>query len=292
MLSDVEVISMIKEKVLFVSAFLFLFGNFFLWAGAQSSNKGSMVVTQEELNRLELEQAWEEATPILPNEMAPKLKKHSKLYKKYRFEKKLPERIQNKDIIKMERFSECEALTGSEPPFDLYRVLQEMSVSSSAIIVGTVENKTSQLTEDEDYVFTDYEISVVRVLKNNDADTIREHSKITFTRPGGTVILNGHLIWAVDDDYLPLKHGLTYLIFLQSIPGDPDSYQSLNKVSTFLLYDNRVYKMTQAKFPLPAVASVAVTSANESSDEDVNTFIDKVCAAIATSHANGNGAAE
>jgi hypothetical protein len=214
---------MTKTKVLLIAVSALIVGGFTLWVGAQATRKGTMVVTQEELNQLELECAWAEATPIRTGEFRSKLNKHSRLFNRD-YPEKLTDRILSREIIKIWHCSGDEGRLPNEPPFDLHRVLQEMAAVSSAVFIGTVTKKTSQLTEDENYVFTDYEISVEPVLKDDSANPIGKEGRITFTRPGGTVSLDGHLIWAVDDDFLPLRQGLEYLLFLKSIPDDPGSY--------------------------------------------------------------------
>ena len=272
---------MTKTKVMPVAVLALLVGSLGLWVSAQTTQKRTMVVTAEELNRLKLEQAQAEATTIKPGEMDPKLKKHSGLYKNYGGSEKLTRLIQTEEIILMGRCCGDEGRLPNEPPFDLHNVLQKMAMDSSAVIVGTVEKKASQLTEDENYVFTDYEIAVEHVLKDDNSNPIRKQGRITLSRSGGSVLLDGHLIWATDDDFLPLQQGLKYLLFLKSIPDDPGSYQSLNRKSSFLLYDNRIFKLTKAPFPFPATESTDVDSGSVLK-MDVDSFVAAVCAAIAS----------
>jgi hypothetical protein len=48
------------------------------------------------------------------------------------------------------------------------------------------------------------------------------------------------------------------------------------------LYDNRVFKVTQAPFPFPSTESTAADSGVGVFKMDVDSFVDAVCAAIAS----------
>ena len=55
---------------------------------------------------------------------------------------------------------------GFTPPTFSERITN-LSCDADAIVVGEVTSKSSQLTEDQDFIFTDYELKVEEVIKNN-----------------------------------------------------------------------------------------------------------------------------
>lgn len=59
-------------------------------------------------------------------------------------------------------------------------------------VVGEVKSKSSQLTEDQDFIFTDYEIQVEEVIKNNTSDSIAPNTEITVSNPGRSFNWSAH----------------------------------------------------------------------------------------------------
>jgi hypothetical protein len=54
-------------------------------------------------------------------------------------------------------------------------------------VVGTITEKASQFTEDEKSIFTDYQIRVEEIIKNNAKSPMLTSQLITTTRDGGAV---------------------------------------------------------------------------------------------------------
>jgi hypothetical protein len=78
-----------------------------------------------------------------------------------------------------------------------------------------VKNKSSQLTEDVDFVFTDYELTIEEVLKDNEYAHWLPNIGFTLTQPGGKVRLDGYVIEAEDALFRPLVIGERYALFLK-----------------------------------------------------------------------------
>ena len=127
-----------------------------------------------------------EATRIQPGMMTEKQKEHSKLYKYYNIAhngKKLVDRgkgIHDVRVVIGEPLSNPfqDLLTPQE-------FLHQLSCKSDAVVIVKVVDKESQLTEDEDFLFSDYSVKVIELLKNNEKDSIDLDSVLTVTRPGG-----------------------------------------------------------------------------------------------------------
>jgi hypothetical protein len=210
----------------------------------------------------------EEPTPIQAVTLTDKQKKHSKLYSgryKSGAEGTLRERIiagsQNLEI----------EITGDSPDTsnNSYQLLKDLARNSDAVVIGKVKNKSSQFTEDGEFIFTDYEITVEEVLKNNNAAPIQNNSDITITRIGGTVQIKGRTARAVDKSFKPLEVGGEHLLFLSFITTT-GAYQTNSGQGSFLLRNNQLTNLT--KDPLPNGLD---------NGKDISSFIAEVRSAIA-----------
>jgi hypothetical protein len=118
------------------------------------------------------------------------------------------------------------------------------AAQSDAVVIGVVSGKTSQLNEAETFVFTDYGLSVIEVLKNNGAAPISRNGAITVTRPGGAVQIEGRIVRAVDRTAKPLKVGEKYLLFLRYLP-ETGAYLASDGPSSFKLEGGKVLTLTE-----------------------------------------------
>ena len=105
----------------------------------------------------------------------------------------------------------------SEPPGTV------ITKESDAVVIGSLTEKHSLLTDHEKDVFTEYQISVSEVLKNDRG--IQLPRTIYFVRPGGSISFEGHLIYHTFGEMKPLKTGRQYLLFLKRIPGLDDAFE-------------------------------------------------------------------
>lgn len=186
----------------------------------------------------------DEATQVQEGVMTEKQRQHSKLYKDRGIGKKLT------DIAR----TNGSATIIVEPPMPTYypdsptltsgQYLKELACKADAIVIGKVVHKTSQLTEEEDFVFTDYEVSIEEIVKDNPASQIGTNTNITMTMPGGVVRLDGRVISARLAAQHPFNIGSRYLSFLRYIP-ESGSYTAINSRGSFLLQNGKVNKMTE-----------------------------------------------
>jgi len=179
-----------------------------------------------------------------------KQKEHSKLYKEYGIGKKL------REVAAETTANEAAVIRGipqrvfspDAPRFDWNHFFRDLSCDSDAVVIGKVKNQSSQLTADEDFVFTDYDLSIKEILKDNPVAPIQPADDLTVTRPGGIVRLNNKSIRALDESLEPLSIGSCYILFLKHIPST-GSYKAFNSKGSFELSNNRIVKLTKESLP-------------------------------------------
>ncbi|MEK6408756.1 MAG: hypothetical protein AABN34_17675 [Acidobacteriota bacterium] len=192
----------------------------------------------------------ERATEIQIGVMSSTQREHSKLYSRYQPGRRL-------DITQpglkpgQEEGVYVEApleITSDDAPVVTFKdFLTDLTCGADLIVVATPTERTSQLTENREFVFSDYTAVVEEVLKNNPSAQITPNSGITVTRPGGRVSIGGRVVSAFDSSFKPLERGLRYLLFLKYVPKT-GAYDSIVKGS-FLLNDKELLPLTEQYIP-------------------------------------------
>jgi hypothetical protein len=240
-------------------------------------------VSQAELRR----QQAEDATPVQPGAMTARQRIHSGLYGgRQGLGKSLRE--QSEELARGGQSGDVTVTSSpgtpvfSPAPARKGAPLEAAVEGSDAVVVATVTAKQSQLTEDERYVFTDYEVTVKEVLKDNAASHISASDTLTVTRPGGKVLLGGHLITVVDEGVKPLTVGDEYLLFLKFVP-ETSTYAAVSEDrSGFRLSHGRVTALT-----------AAAGYAKRQEGRDSNSLVAEArAAAVAAASRKGGGANE
>lgn len=223
----------------------------------------------------------DDATPVEEGVMTGRQKKHSRLFKGYAQEtpngKRLRELVAEKGDVSISREVGDQILPSS---FSLDRYLRATSCGASAVVLGVVKGKSSQLTDEGTFTFTDYEITVEEVIRDNPAAPIQPDAGITVSRPGGAVRLGGHTVSATDASARPLRVGERYLLFLQFIP-ETGAYKSLvlgTADGSFQLRGDKVVQVSDQPRPFGPVVAVEATP-----------FINQVRAAAASGCENQGG---
>lgn len=194
----------------------------------------------------------EPATPIQENVMPEKQRKHSRIFRGYGA---ATQGRRLRDLV-AER-GDVDVMIGADevptpPSFDLDRYLRGLTCKADAVVVATLRSKSSHLIEEGTFVFTDYELAVSQVLKNNAAAPLQPGALVTFTSPGGAVLLRGHIVRALDSRNEPLEAGYDYLLYLQFIP-ETQSYKSFSDSlngDTFQLRGDTVVQASSKPLPL------------------------------------------
>jgi hypothetical protein len=134
-------------------------------------------------------------------------------------------------------------------PSDFASYVGRMVEAADAIVVGTARGRKAQLTEDETFIFTKYELAVEEVLKGGSAAAaVRPNDTIVVARSGGKMKLNGKDVIAEDDSFKPLKVGERYLLFINHLP-EKNLYTAFNSAGSFLLKGNKIFKLTEESLP-------------------------------------------
>lgn len=189
-------------------------------------------------------------TQASEGKLTEKQKEHRKLYKDFRLAKKLPE------LAAETPETEVAVMIGvpgkvfnpDSPRLTFHSYLKNLACDADAIVIGVVNNQASQLTEDEDFVFTDYEMAIEQILKDNPVASIQPGSALTISRPGGIVQLSNKEVQALDQSFGLLKTGSRYLLFLKYIPAT-DSYKAFYSNGSFQISDSRIIKLSQESLP-------------------------------------------
>lgn len=223
----------------------------------------------------------EEATLIQDGVMTDRQKKHSKLFKGYETVtkgKKLRELVAETGDVNIHR------LVGDKripEDFDLNAYLLSSAQKADAIVIGEVRGKSSQIIEEGTFVFTEHELVIEEVLKDNPTNSIRTGDIVTVLRRGGAVQLNGHQVRTIDYAQKPLERGAKYLLFLRFIP-DTGAYTSSGNNLADDSFQLRANKIIQASDqPLPFGGRVEV---------EAESFLGAVRAAIKKACGDGGGA--
>lgn len=207
-------------------------------------------------------QERQEATPIQEGVMTEQQRQHAKLFKGYGSVtrgKSLRELVAKQGNVEVGRFVEDGILPTS---FNQADYLRGSSCKADAVVIAAVKGKASQLTEEGTFTFTDYQVTVEEVLKNNPAASVRAGSDITVTRAGGAVKLNNHTVVATDESEKSLETGGRYLLFLRFIP-ETGAYRSLSNVvgdDSFQLRGDLIMQVSGKPFPLGAKRATDATA--------------------------------
>ena len=125
----------------------------------------------------------------------------------------------------------------------------ELAHSSDAVIRGRVTKKEVQITEDDSFIFTDYDVLITEVLKNNAFAPIGKDETISVTRPGGRVLLDGIIVEAEDMAFKPLPINThDVILFLRYIP-ETGAYQATRDTGCFELNGSILSPLTGDRFP-------------------------------------------
>lgn len=206
----------------------------FLFVGARVS----VARFQGDTSKAEARQAeLADASQIRVGEMTPKLQFHSRRFPDYAriCARQTLLSAMNKSPGEDIRRTHTIGLHSDEEPQSAQDVLRELLSQSDTVLRGRVVGKQSQLTEDLCWVFTDYEIRIDEVLKNNLAAPVDAGGIVTVTKPGGSVIIDSTLVVTLDEAVLPLPRGKSeVLLFLKYIP-ETESYESVPGFASFEL---------------------------------------------------------
>lgn len=146
--------------------------------------------------------------------------------------------------------------------------LSKLSCQSDTIVIGSFDNKKAHLTEDDAWVYTEYDFVVSKILKNTQSGVISLVTPIELTRSGGLINLDGTPIRVNDSAYPPLDAHKQYLLFLRLIPS-AGGFMPTDVTSEFAKDGDKFRSLSRYRIPLDLLG-----------DLDAKQFLDQVSAAV------------
>ena len=195
-----------------------------------------------------------DATPVHLGVLTEQQRIHSRLYSYYKEMRPSPQgyrKITDYFINPKSKVMETTLLVGLLPvpePKTPEEYLGELARESDAIIQGAVDKKVSQITEDEAFIFTDYDVVVTEILKDNAAAPLELGKPIVVTRPGGKIVMNEIVVKASDEVFQPLPLNHDVLLFLKFIP-ETGAYKAAQPEGSFELNGSSIRPLTGVHLP-------------------------------------------
>lgn len=101
-------------------------------------------------------------------------------------------------------------------------LIGKLTGESDAVVRGRVADSTSGITDDGNFVFTDYSVIVNEVLKNNEKAPLTSGTTITVTFPGGKVLIDDVIVKTSSNAFGPLPVSSHVVLFLSFLPETGD----------------------------------------------------------------------
>ncbi|MFM9903611.1 MAG: hypothetical protein ACKVQJ_03455 [Pyrinomonadaceae bacterium] len=171
-------------------------------------------------------QAADEPTSVKKGQITPEEREYSKEYKKL-YEATMITKLSELAALGNSRGTKTELQTYIEQespyffgndPNTISEFLLKKGCSADAIVVASASKKVAHLSEDETFVYTQYETVIKDILKNNSSFPIAPNGTISLTRPGGLIKLEGQVIRVEDKNAARLELNKDYLLFLRYVP--------------------------------------------------------------------------
>jgi hypothetical protein len=126
---------------------------------------------------------------------------------------------------------------------------KHVACNADAVIVGSVRNRESFLTESQESVFTENIVSVEQILKDNIAHPLAVASNIVVARSGGHIVTpEGYHIEVIDTNFPALQLGGQYLLSLKYVPSTMQ-YMSADREGTFSIVGQRAHRLISDSVP-------------------------------------------
>jgi hypothetical protein len=217
-------------------------------AGFQASKDPVQAKQQQELELFKTEVV--DATPVQLGVLTELQQKHSKLFSIYK--ELQPYRVSTLVADRKNKVTGIEMGIGlgpklkkSETPEDYFG---KLATESDAIIRGKATKKVSQVTQDDSFTFTDYDVTISEILKNNAASPLKTGAAISIIRPGGKVVIDDIIINCKDEHYLSIPLNQDIVIFLKYVP-ETGAYHTTKDNGSFHLDGEILRPLTGIQFP-------------------------------------------
>lgn len=128
-------------------------------------------------------------------------------------------------------------IMGPSPYTNLLSKLTGLTRSSDLAIIGKVGRGRTHQYADQSFLYTDWEMTVEQVIKNNSKAPVESGQMITVTRPGGVLHVDGRLVVADCANFIMWGTGHEYLLYLHYLPKT-GAYSMSNGLAAFEFLDN------------------------------------------------------
>lgn len=167
-------------------------------------------------------------------------------------------------------------LDSSNPVATKGQIIEKRVCNADAVIIGRAEGKTIHLNQEETLVYSEYDVGVQEIIKNNASLPIQTNNIIQITRPGGNIRFKGRLIRFIDGKYTPLTRGNYYLLFLKYVP-EVNSFIPPDGGNDYLLDGNRA---------VPTILSS--TKGKQAESEEASSLLNFIRGVAASSNCRQN----
>lgn len=111
--------------------------------------------------------------------------------------------------------------SSSTEPLD--KSFEKAFCNADAVVVGLLKSEAGQFNENNTFVFTEYDLDVEQIIKENSKKSVQIGTNIIVARDGGRVTIDGRSFRAVLADFQQFEVGDRLLLFLRYVPST-DSY--------------------------------------------------------------------
>lgn len=112
-------------------------------------------------------------------------------------------------------FIETDLVIDNRGPKSLEDQITRAACQADVVIRGTVVGSTSFLTEDADFILTEYTVAIEEVLRG---PSELQGKTIGYVRPGGSLLIRGRVVHATHNMYPNLGLG-QYVLFMTEVEG-------------------------------------------------------------------------
>jgi len=119
-------------------------------------------------------------------------------------------------------FVEPNLVVDASGPKSLEEQIARATCAAEVVVVGTVSDASAFLTEDADFILTEYAVVVDEVLRGG-RDILGK--TIGYVRPGGSLLVNGRVVNATHNMYPRLDVAAQYLLFMTRVPGGSNTFR-------------------------------------------------------------------
>jgi hypothetical protein len=167
--------------------------------------------------------------------MTPEQREHARLWKKFGAQSRLLDTKRSVFI--------SGDLMAVPPTKNLADVAYELTCTSDVVALGDVTALKANPTEDGRFIFTDYNVRLVRIFKAPPSLRLQPEHNVTVTRPGGELRVDGAPVVARINLYPFLTIGQRYLLVLKYLSAS-GALQSDTHTGTFRVTGTRAKNLS------------------------------------------------